>query len=289
MIQYEEKVDELQNEKIANENCEKYYDNLLIEHGKLKRLVKDLETNNTDLDSKYNQQTTENKNLISSKTQLSDKLTDCLTTLKQKSVVIPCDKLSCPAFGNYSATHVVNIENGQSFKIPCNSDESNLVWSVIERRLDQSLDLDRRWIEYREGFGDFQKEFFIGLEKLHLMTKQQPHQLLIRLRVGREMKFAKYSHFEIAGEDENYAIRSLGEFSGDAGDGMRESEGKSFSTFDRDNDLHFKSNCAQVSKGGWWFDDCGTTNLNYQHSMKLVRWNNHMGSHTPIEMLIRPT
>ncbi|KAH8399216.1 hypothetical protein KR215_004852, partial [Drosophila sulfurigaster] len=51
----------------------------------------------------------------------------------------------------------------------------------------------------------------------------------------------------------------LGKFSGDAGDGMRESEGKSFSTFDRDNDLSSERNCAQISKGGWWFDDCGTS------------------------------
>ncbi|XP_062126106.1 angiopoietin-2-like [Drosophila sulfurigaster albostrigata] len=292
LTKYEEKVRELQNEKSANKNCEKYFDELEISHGILTRFVKDLETNNTELASKYNQQTTENKNLISSNTQLSDKLTVCLTTLKQKSAVIPCDKLTCPAFGNYSAAHVVNIENEQSFKIPCNSDESNSDWSVIERRLDQSLDFNRRWIEYREGFGDFQNEFFIGLEKLHLMTKQRPHQLLIRLGVGSEIMLAKYSHFEIAGEDENYAIRSLGKFSGDAGDGMRESEGKSFSTFDRDNDLSSERNCAQISKGGWWFADCGTTNLNFKHHsrvMRLVLWNNLMDHLAPIEMLIRPT
>ena len=24
----------------------------------------------------------------------------------------------------------------------------------------------------------------------------------------------------------------------------------------------FKGNCAEVHTGGWWFDDCGTSNLN---------------------------
>ncbi|KAH8360132.1 hypothetical protein KR093_010959 [Drosophila rubida] len=50
----------------------------------------------------------------------------------------------------------------------------------------------------------------------------------------------------------------MGEYSGDAGDGMRSNEGQKFSTFDRDNDL-FEKNCALDSKGGWWFTDCGGT------------------------------
>ena len=32
--------------------------------------------------------------------------------------------------------------------------------------------------------------------------------------------------------------------------------GKPFSTYDRDNDGDEGINCAEDSKGGWWFDGC---------------------------------
>ena len=32
--------------------------------------------------------------------------------------------------------------------------------------------------------------------------------------------------------------------------------GKPFSTYDRDNDGDEGINCAEESKGGWWFDGC---------------------------------
>ena len=36
--------------------------------------------------------------------------------------------------------------------------------------------------------------------------------------------------------------------------------GQSFSTFDNDNDQRHGRNCARMSKGGWWYDGCHSSN-----------------------------
>ena len=38
--------------------------------------------------------------------------------------------------------------------------------------------------------------------------------------------------------------------------------GSQFSTKDRDNDKLDSANCAEIHTGGWWFSDCGSSNLN---------------------------
>lgn len=172
----------------------------------------------------------------------------------------PATEGKCPPFGNFSGDHLIRVSGiPHPFRIPCNSDNNKKDWTVIQRRLDHKLDFNRNWESYREGFGDYKSEFFAGLKLIHLMTTSQPHELLIRLRTREAVKFARYSHFEIADEDEDFRLKSLGNYTGDADDGMRESEGIKFSTLDRDNDLLENSNCAAESQGAWWLTDCGVT------------------------------
>ena len=45
------------------------------------------------------------------------------------------------------------------------------------------------------------------------------------------------------------------------GDSLSAHDGMSFTTDDKDNDLHFQ-NCASKYKGGWWFDSCYGSHLN---------------------------
>lgn len=131
-------------------------------------------------------------------------------------------------------------------------------WQTIQRRQDGTVNFYRNWTEYKTGFGNHSdSEFFVGLEKLHELTSGKPHELLIILKDWEnDTRYAHYSHFEIAGEDANYALRMLGEYSGNAGDGMQYYLGQKFSTFDNDNDEDANTNCARLYQSAWWFKNC---------------------------------
>ncbi|XP_023036161.1 fibrinogen-like protein 1 [Drosophila willistoni] len=43
---------------------------------------------------------------------------------------------------------------------------------------------------------------------------------------------------------------------------MSESVGHMFTTWDRDNDNWLGYNCAREMGGGWWYSNCGKSNLN---------------------------
>ncbi|KAM4663936.1 ficolin-1-like [Discoglossus pictus] len=77
--------------------------------------------------------------------------------------------------------------------------------------------------------------------------------------------FAKYSSFQVLGEDEKYKL-VLGNFKeGNAGDSLKVHNNMKFSTKDQDNDAH-TFNCADIFMGGWWYGTCHQANLNgYYH------------------------
>ncbi|XP_052849422.1 fibrinogen-like protein 1 isoform X2 [Drosophila gunungcola] len=73
----------------------------------------------------------------------------------------------------------LHFEKTQPLRVSCSSSPHG--WTVIQRRIDGSENFDRNWADYKNGFGNVKGEFFIGLEKLHQMTKARPHELYIKL------------------------------------------------------------------------------------------------------------
>uniref|UniRef100_A0A6P4ETH3 Fibrinogen C domain-containing protein 1-like n=1 Tax=Drosophila rhopaloa TaxID=1041015 RepID=A0A6P4ETH3_DRORH len=136
-----------------------------------------------------------------------------------------------------------------SFKAPCTSSG----WMVIQRRQDGSEDFARKWNDYRTGFGSLTGEFFIGLEKIHQMTKNTKHELLIWLvMLDGSRSYARYDDFKIGSNDEFYKLISVGEYSGKAGDSLVDSVGSRFSTVDN----FTLDDCKTQNTGGWWYPDC---------------------------------
>ncbi|XP_065366832.1 ficolin-1-like [Calliphora vicina] len=142
-------------------------------------------------------------------------------------------------------------------------------WIVIQRRQDGSVDFYRNWNEYKVGFGNKDGEFFIGLETLHRLTDSGvTYELLVEMETfGGSKHNASYSHFVVGSESENYKLKNLGRFRGNAGDSLNYHLHQWFSTKDRRNDQNPVGDCAQTFEGGWWYNECHQSNLNgrYYH------------------------
>jgi len=169
-------------------------------------------------------------------------------------------------------------------------------WTVFQKRLDGSVDFYRGWSHYKNGFGNLNGEFWLGLEKINRLTKTKS-----RLRVDLEdttgkTAYAEYDMFAVTSERTKYQL-SLGTYSGTAGDSLSYHRGYPFSTKDQDNDISSK-NCAVSRKGAWWYKNCHQSNLNglYHHGAQSsyadgVNWSHWKGnkySAKRAEMKIRP-
>ncbi|XP_053953033.1 ficolin-2-like isoform X1 [Anastrepha ludens] len=148
------------------------------------------------------------------------------------------------------------------FWASCDEELYGGAWTVIQRRVDGKIDFYRNWSEYKEGFGKIDGEFWIGLDRLYAMTTRNAQELLIIMEdFDNVRRHASYDEFAIGDESEAYVLKVLGNFSGDAGDSLTAHVANKWSTPDRDNDRD-KDNCAQLYKGGWWFENCHLSNLN---------------------------
>ncbi|KAH8418638.1 hypothetical protein KR222_008070 [Zaprionus bogoriensis] len=222
--------------------------------------------------------------------------TEMLKTIAQEKYVFPLAS-SCLSAANSTQILQIKVPKLDPFFVPCDGTIAGPGWTVIQRRVDEDEDFNRNWEDYRTGFGDLNGNFFIGLEKLHRMTSSEPHELYIHLEnFERKTRYAHYKRFSIGSEAEAYALNTLEDYSGDAGDAMELNRHMKFSTFDRDNDLSY-NNCAVERSGGWWYNQCARSNLNGRYLLSEfemwdgIWWWNWQEFRTlkSVHMLVRPT
>ena len=151
---------------------------------------------------------------------------------------------------------------GIPITVPCDG----LGWIVLLRRVDGSYNFpDRTWEDYKNGFGDRDASFWIGLENIHRLTTQGQARLRVELEAfNGESRFAEYENFRVEGEEDKYRLRVSG-YSGTAGDSLVYHNNWRFSTKDKDHDGS-TSNCAEKYKGAWWYNKCHHSNLNSVYS-----------------------
>ncbi|XP_069487412.1 fibrinogen gamma chain [Ambystoma mexicanum] len=170
----------------------------------------------------------------------------------------------------------------QQFLIYCEIDSSGNGWTVLQRRLDGSVDFKKNWIQYKEGFGylspNDQTEFWIGNEKMHLISTQSaiPYVLRVELQDWNGVKSnADYNTFRVGPEADKYRMTYSYFMEGSAGDAFdgydfgddpsdkhyTSHNGMQFSTYDSDNDK-FDGNCAEQDGSGWWMNRCHAAHLN---------------------------
>lgn len=174
-------------------------------------------------------------------------------------------------------------------------------WTIVQRRVDDSLNFNRKYKSYRNGFGSYFENFWLGLEKIHQLTHDnKDSELYIGLESFEgETAYATFSDFSLDNEDAGYTLR-LGEYKGDstAGDSLASHQGMRFSTEDMDRDGLSSVNCAKHLKGGWWYKNCHESNLNgvYYKDGVLpseipdgIVWQGWLGDNTPLKTVVIAT
>lgn len=192
--------------------------------------------------------------------------------------------------------------NTEPFFVFCDQKTRGGGWTVVANRFDGTEDFNRKWVDYKIGFGPLTSEFFMGLEKLHQISSSEDYELLMQLENRKqELRYALYDHFSVGGESEQYRLNVLGKYQGDASDALREHTGKKFTTFDKDND-ESKNNCAVAQSAAFWYtSSCTLSNPFglYQRllerdvdSFKGILWRGFLdgpkGSLKRVQMMIRP-
>ena len=93
-------------------------------------------------------------------------------------------------------------------------------WTVVQRRLDGSVDFYLGWESYKNGFGNLNGEFWLGNDNLHRFTTTYDVMLRVDLEdFHGEITYAEYTTFKVADEADKYRLL-IGGYSGSAGDSM---------------------------------------------------------------------
>ncbi|XP_078537306.1 angiopoietin-2-like [Lissotriton helveticus] len=176
-----------------------------------------------------------------------------------------------------SGVYTLRFTNSSvTVKALCDMDTSGGGWTVLQHRMDGSVDFHRSWKDYKQGFGSPPGEYWLGNEFVHQLTAHSAHTLRIQLRDWDQNEaFSQYDHFSLGSEEQHYRLHIRG-YSGTAGRASSFSPtGTDFSTQDADHD-RCSCKCALMASGGWWFDACGPSNLNgvyYPGSQHPVKYN----------------
>ena len=176
----------------------------------------------------------------------------------------------------------------------CDTSNRGGGWLVVQRRKDGSVDFNRTWLEYEDGFGKLTGEFWYGLRALHCLTGQGGWEMRMDIKLANGTNiFLQYEQFKVASAKYKYKL-TVGGFQGTTTDPMAYHNGMNFTTKDNDNDPLGGSNCALLygptkPSGGRWFNSCWHLDPNnfYKHN-EGIYLNNQWHPLPFIEMKIRP-
>ena len=151
----------------------------------------------------------------------------------------------------------------------CDMDTTDGGWIVIQRnRMGSSVNFNRNFTDYEEGFGDLNSDFWYGLEAVECLTQRSTWEMRIDYEfMNGTRSYVQYSSFRIDTARADYRILSLSQYQGIGRDIQRELPNVRFSTPDNDNDFNRTANCAELTRSGFWFtrtNQCGSVNLNAQ-------------------------
>lgn len=184
---------------------------------------------------------------------------------------------------NCDGMYIVYTHGVRAVRVYCDMTTDGGGWTVIMRRGNYTnlpLSFDHDWNGYKHGFGDIEREFWLGNDYIHMLSHEVPMELRVTLESfdGQKIDF-QYDAFTVGNEAENYRLR-VGGYVGTnprAGNSFRRHSNQVFSTPDRSPVRH--NNCASTHRAGWWFHSCMSVLLTGEYaserttpSTKGIRW-----------------
>ncbi|GFU91290.1 techylectin-5A [Trichonephila clavipes] len=152
-----------------------------------------------------------------------------------------------------------------SIQVYCDMETDGGGWTVIQRRGNfgnaQNY-FDKTWIDYKTGFGNVKREFWIGNDIIFAITNQGQYSARFEV-TNREGKsaFAVYEKFYIEEESAKYKLH-IEDYSGTAGDAISSHNEWEFYTKDQPNRRDEAKKDDITHTGGWWKNVFPTTSLN---------------------------
>lgn len=149
-----------------------------------------------------------------------------------------------------SGLYMINPSVGREFVVPCDMTLGRGGWTVIMRRTSGSCDFNVSMRDYVTGFGFYETNFWLGLEKIRLLTERNDMELWVGMEAypteGLHQKWGQvhYQRFLVGDAESQYTL-TLDQFNSENStlpDTLSESL----------NGVGFRSDCG----AGWWQRSC---------------------------------
>ena len=112
-----------------------------------------------------------------------------------------------------SGVYAIDPDGSGAFDVYCDQTTAGGGWTVFQKRLDGSVSFYRGWTDYKNGFGDLNGEFWLGLDKIHRLTKTKKRLRVDLMDTKGNTAYAEYNMFAVTSERTKYKL-SLGTYSG---------------------------------------------------------------------------
>ncbi|XP_059165764.1 ficolin-1-like isoform X2 [Physella acuta] len=127
------------------------------------------------------------------------------------------------------------------------------------RRVKGGVNFTKSWAEYRDGFGSFDGDFWIGNQFIHQLTTAGYTDMRVDMKYQGRHYYARYKNFVLSNETLFYRI-NFNSYTGNASNSLDQNPNRGFATFDSGPAV--SSHCARAFGGCWWYRDCGSAMLN---------------------------
>ncbi|XP_066910293.1 angiopoietin-related protein 7-like [Clytia hemisphaerica] len=157
--------------------------------------------------------------------------------------------------------------NGKQRDVYCTMDDVNSEgWTVIQKRIDGSVDFNQYWSGYKTGFGEPESEYWLGNDDIHFLTSMQNRTVYLKISATSfegESTHVVYKGFTVENEENKYKLHTGNFFSGNSQhkDNFLRHNNMYFSTQEFDNDMG-TDNCAADRLAGFWYFYCAVITPN---------------------------